>query len=182
MTCSCCVVFAGTVVTVCGLSVFAGVTVTSAETVGYFCTAVAAATNACNLFGGGVGDFFDKFNGCCESEMSTCNSNKRGGELRADGDGRGGDTVADVECGDWKYWQPFNEDEDEDDPLLLGETDCWQWLILVVVITEWPCHRVTVGLIAFGGEVSVIVVVEVELQRVLEQVGELLEDGEEIDV
>lgn len=29
---------------------------------------------ALNGLGDGDGDFFDKFNGCCESAMSTCNS------------------------------------------------------------------------------------------------------------
>jgi len=62
------------------------------------CTGYASSSTLLWLMerGGGVGDFFDKFNGCCGSAMSTCNSSRRG----SDGDGRGGDT--DVECGDWK--------------------------------------------------------------------------------
>ncbi|KAI9588799.1 hypothetical protein GQX74_004642 [Glossina fuscipes] len=77
------------------------VTVTSAETAGgYLWAAVAAATNACNLLGGGVGDFLDKFNGCWLSAISTCNSKRRGGVFMADGEGRGGETEAEVECGD----------------------------------------------------------------------------------
>lgn len=77
----------------CGEAVVVAVTVTSADIVGYLC-----ATIAWIFDGGGVGDFLDRFSGCWESAMSTCNSSRRG--EWADGEGRGGET--DVECGDWK--------------------------------------------------------------------------------
>jgi len=59
----------------------------------------------------GEGDFFDKFNGCCVSAISTCSSIRLGEAIRPmlepddeeeDGDGPGGETLDDVECGDWK--------------------------------------------------------------------------------
>lgn len=77
----------------CWEAVVVAVTVTSADIVGYLC-----ATSAWIFDGGGVGDFLDRFSGCCESAMSTCNSSRRG--ECADGEGRGGET--DVEWGDWK--------------------------------------------------------------------------------
>lgn len=102
----------------------------------------------------------------------------------ADGEGRGGDTEAEVECGDWKYWQPADEDdadeeeaddevEDDDEPLLLGDTDCWRWFIVVVVITECPAQRPAP---LTGGEANAVtVVVEGELQLEFgELMGELL--------
>lgn len=83
--------------------------------------------------GGGVGDFFDKFNGCGVSAISTCNSNIRGDAAADGGDWRGGD-VDDVECGDWKYLGGSLID------IPAGDGVCCR----VVVITDKPvefCQR-----------------------------------------
>lgn len=113
----------------------------------------AAATNACNLLGGGVGDFFDKFNGCCESAISTCNSNN----CCWDCVDVGGNVVADVtDTGD-----DCDCDDDDDDGGGVGG-------VVVVAVPVIAAHD-NGGVVVV---VAVVTIVVVKLQLFVVECGD----------